>query len=62
VFIKTCKEIGYNGYLSHEQCSPIIVRGHKLGDLAEVDKRYIEAKSYLKELLTRLDCYTGHKK
>jgi sugar phosphate isomerase/epimerase len=61
VFFETCKEIGYDGFLSHEQCSPIIVKGHKLGDIAEVDKRYKEAISYLKSLLLKLKCYTGHK-
>jgi len=61
VFLQACKEIGYDGYLSHEQCSPIIVKGHKLGDLAEIDKRYIDAHKYLKNLLLELDCYTGHK-
>ena len=62
IFIQACKDIGYDGLLSHEQCSPIIVKGHKLGDIAEVDKNYSEAHTYLKGLLTRLDCYTGHKK
>ena len=62
VFLRACREIGYDGYLSHEQCSPIIVKGHTLGDLAEVDKRYGEAHTYLKALLKKLDCYSGHKK
>jgi sugar phosphate isomerase/epimerase len=61
VFLEACKEIGYDGYLSHEQCSQIIVKGHKLGDLAEIDRRYIAAHKYLKGLLLELDCYTGHK-
>ena len=45
VFLTACKEIGYDGYLSHEQCSPIIVKGHKLGGLDTVDQRYIEARN-----------------
>jgi sugar phosphate isomerase/epimerase len=61
VFFETCREIGYDGFLSHEQCSPIVVKGHRLGDIAEVDKRYKEAISYLKSLLLKLKCYTGHK-
>ncbi|MBN1835085.1 MAG: sugar phosphate isomerase/epimerase [Spirochaetales bacterium] len=61
VFVEACKEIGYDGYLSHEQCSPILVKGHRLGDIAEVDKRYVEAHTYLKGLLKGLGCYTGHK-
>jgi sugar phosphate isomerase/epimerase len=60
-FIKACSDIGYDGLLSHEQCSPIIVKGHQLGDIAEVDRRYTEAVNYLKPLLMKLDCYTGHK-
>lgn len=61
VFLQAAKEIGYDGYLSHEQCSPIIVKGHKLGDLDEIDRRYIAAHAFFKALLTKLNCYTGHK-
>ncbi|MFC1712632.1 sugar phosphate isomerase/epimerase family protein [Candidatus Poribacteria bacterium] len=61
VFVKACKGIGYDGFLSHEQCSPIIVKGHKLGDLAEVDRRYVASHRFFKDLLLKLDCYTGHK-
>jgi sugar phosphate isomerase/epimerase len=61
VFIKACKEIGYDGYLSHEQCSPIITKGHQLGGLDEVDHRYGEAIDFFKPLLKKLDCYGGHK-
>jgi sugar phosphate isomerase/epimerase len=61
VFLKACKEIGYDGLLSHEQCSPIIAEGHKLGDIAEVDRRYQAAIAYLKPLVKKLDYYTGHK-
>jgi len=62
VFFKACKEIGYDGLFSHEQCSPIVIKGHRLGDIATVDERYQEAIAYLKPLLKKLDCYTGHKK
>jgi sugar phosphate isomerase/epimerase len=61
VFLAACKEIGYTGYLSHEQCSPIIVKGHKLGGLDTIDARYIESRNYFRGLLKKLDCYTGHK-
>lgn len=61
IFLETCKEIGYDGILSHEQCSPIYVKGHRLGDIAEVDHRYQEAIAYLKPLLKKLNYYTGHK-
>jgi len=61
VFLAACQEIGYDGYLSHEQCSPIIVKGHQIGDLAEVDRRYVAALRYLKGIALDLDYYTGHK-
>jgi sugar phosphate isomerase/epimerase len=60
-FLEAAKEIGYDGYLSHEQCSPIIVKGHKLADLSEVDRRYVQAIHFFKPLLKKVDCYTGHK-
>jgi sugar phosphate isomerase/epimerase len=62
LFIKTCKQIGYDGLLSHEQCSPIIIKGHKIGKLKEVDRRYQHAHDYFKPILKKLKCYTGHKK
>lgn len=61
VFLQACQEIGYEGYLSHEQCSPIIVRGHKLGGLDTVDERYIEARGYFRKELAKLGCYSGKK-
>jgi sugar phosphate isomerase/epimerase len=61
VFLETCKEIRYDGFLSHEQCSPIVVKGHKLGDVEEVDRRYAAAIGFFKPLLKKLDYYTGHK-
>jgi hypothetical protein len=61
VFLEACNEIGYDGYLSHEQCSPIVVKGHKLGGLAVVDQRYAEARAFFRPLLDELRCYTGHK-
>jgi sugar phosphate isomerase/epimerase len=61
IFLETCKEIGYDGYLSHEQCSPMIVKGHKIADLSHVDQRYIDAIDYLKPIVKKLNYYTGHK-
>jgi sugar phosphate isomerase/epimerase len=61
VFLQACKEIGYTGYLSHEQCSPIIVKGHKLGGLDTIDERYVDARNFFRNLLDRLDCYSGNK-
>jgi len=62
VFLETCKEIGYDGLLSHEQCSPIITKRHAVGDIAEVDERYQAAIAYLKPILKKLGYYTGHRK
>lgn len=61
VFLETCKEIGYDGLLSHEQCSPMFVKGHEMADIEEVDHRYREALVYLKHLAPDLDYYTGDK-
>jgi len=60
-FIETCKEIGYKGLLSHEQCSPIIVKNHELGNLATIDERYVEARNYFRKILKKFDCYSGNK-
>jgi sugar phosphate isomerase/epimerase len=61
VFLEACRDIGYTGYLSHEQCSPIIVKGHKLGGLDTVDERYVEALQFFRGELERLGCYSGRK-
>jgi len=60
-FISTLKEIGYDGFLSHEQCSPIVVEGHKLGTLKDVDERYVDARNYFRKVFNKFDCYSGNK-
>jgi hypothetical protein len=60
-FIETCKEVGYKGLLSHEQCSPIIIKGHEFGTVATVDERYVDARNYFRKLLKKFGCYTGNK-
>ena len=60
-FIATLKEVGYKGLLSHEQCSPIVAKGHTLGTLATVDERYVEARNFFHGLMKKHDCYTGSK-
>lgn len=60
-FLEACVEIGYDGLLSHEQCSPIVVKGHQLGDLCTVDERYVDARNYFRGLMKKLGCYTGNK-
>jgi sugar phosphate isomerase/epimerase len=61
IFFEACKEIGYDGYLSHEQCSPMIVKGHRIAGLDDVDERYKAALAYLKPIAQELDYYSGHK-
>jgi sugar phosphate isomerase/epimerase len=61
VFLETCQEIGYDGFLSHEQCSPMIVKGHKIAGLDHVDECYQAALRYLKGIARELNYYTGHK-
>jgi sugar phosphate isomerase/epimerase len=60
-FIESCKEIGYDGLFSHEQCSPIVVKGHQLGSLCTIDERYVDARNYFRKILKKYNCYTGHK-
>jgi sugar phosphate isomerase/epimerase len=60
-FLAACKEIGYDGLFSHEQCSPIIAKGHVLGGLNIIDERYVDSRNYFRGLMKKLDCYTGHK-
>ncbi len=61
VFFETCKEIGYEGYLAYEQCSPIITEGHKIATLDTIDQRNIEQIEFIKPMLKKMDYYTGHK-
>jgi sugar phosphate isomerase/epimerase len=60
-FIETLVEIGYDGLLSHEQCSPIIVKGHKMGTLKDVDERYVDARNFFHKLMKKYNCYTGNR-
>ncbi|MFC1613864.1 sugar phosphate isomerase/epimerase family protein [Gemmatimonadota bacterium] len=62
VFLRACKEIGYKGYLAYEQCSPIIIKGHKKAGLEEIDRRNKAQIEFMKPLLQKLDYYTGKKK
>lgn len=60
-FLKACGEIGYDGYLAYEQCSPVILKGHKKATLAEIDRRNRAGLAYMKNLLIELGLYTGRK-
>jgi sugar phosphate isomerase/epimerase len=61
VFLETCQEIGYDGYLSHEQCSPMIVKGHQVAGLEHVDQCYLSALRYLRGIARELNYYTGQR-
>lgn len=61
-FLRACRDIGYTGCLSHEQCSPILVRGHRLGGLDTVDQRYLEARQFFSGMLSGLDAYSGRRR
>lgn len=61
-FIEACRDIGYSGYLSHDQGCPKIGAGHRLGGLSAVDHRYREARVYFRGLLDRYRCYSGRHK
>lgn len=61
VFIQALKENNYRGLLSAEICSPVVVKGHKLGTIKTIDERYQESIEYMKGLLLKYGCYTGHK-
>jgi sugar phosphate isomerase/epimerase len=60
-FFEACKEVGYDGLFSHEQCSPVIVEGHELGTVAHIDERYVDSRNYFRGLFDELDVYTGNK-
>jgi hypothetical protein len=60
-FFRACKDVGYSGLFSHEQCSPIITKGHQLGCVPDVDERYVESRNYFRGLFDQLGIYTGNK-
>jgi len=62
VFVQALKENDYKGLLSAEICSPVIVNPHKLGTIKTIDERYQESQEYMKGLLNKYNCYSGHKK
>lgn len=61
-FLRACKETGYAGYLSYEQCSPIILKGHKKAELEEVDRRFQAGMAYLRPLMEVVGVYEGRAK
>jgi sugar phosphate isomerase/epimerase len=60
-FLKACKEIGFKGYMGYEQCSAIILGGHKKATLEEVDRRAKAGLEYMKNLMNELGVYSGKK-
>jgi sugar phosphate isomerase/epimerase len=61
-FLKACAEAGYDGFFGYEQCSPIILPGHRHGTLREVDRRNQVGVAYVRKLLRELGLYTGKKR
>jgi hypothetical protein len=37
------------------------MKGHQLGDLDIVDERYVDARNFFRQILKKLDCYSGNK-
>jgi len=60
-FLKACKEVGFKGYMGYEQCSAIILHGHKKATLEEVDRRAQSGLEYMKNLMNELGVYSGKK-
>jgi len=58
-FMKACAEIGYKGALSYEQCSPIILKGHKKAGIEEIDRRFRSGVGFLREVAIRNGAYSG---
>jgi sugar phosphate isomerase/epimerase len=54
-FFKAAKEIGYDGYFAHEQCSPIVLDHHRQAGLDEVNRRFIEGIKWFRELTGKID-------
>lgn len=54
-FFKACKAIGYDGYFAQEQCSPIILQGHRKATIEEVDSRYRETIRWAKNVWSDID-------
>jgi sugar phosphate isomerase/epimerase len=54
-FFKACKAIGYDGYFAHEQCSPIILKGHQRATIEEFDRRYQEGIQWARQVWADID-------
>jgi len=57
VFLQCLKEIGYNGYLSYEICSPVIING-EYAPISEIDKRVKNQLRFMRKLLQNIDSDT----
>jgi transposase-like protein len=61
-FLRACGEIGYDGFLGYEQCSPIILKRHKKGTLKEVDRRNQACVAHVRNRVQELGLYTGKRR
>ncbi len=50
VFLRCLEETGYNGYLSYEVCSPVIING-EYAPISEVDRRVRNQLEFMRKLL-----------
>jgi len=51
VFIRTLKEVGYEGYLSFEFCHPVLTPSHELAGIERVNEQVKYALEYMRELV-----------
>lgn len=54
-FFKACRAIGYEGCFAHEQCSPVILQGHKKATIEEFDRRYEETAKWCKQVFADIE-------
>ena len=48
-------KFGYDGFYAQEQCSPIIMEGHKKATIEEVDRRYQETIKWARRAWADID-------
>ncbi len=54
-FFKACHAIGYEGYFAHEQCSPVILKGHKRATIEEFDRRYEATLKWVRRVFADIE-------
>lgn len=54
-FFKAMRAIGYEGYFAHEQCSPVILKGHVKATREEFDRRYKETCAWVRRVFEEIE-------